>query len=533
MLFSQTLGEAGFAPGARDLDRLPVCVSLVVWGERYTDFFLEFCLPSLLADGNFPAMRHRAGSFFIIHTSAADAPRIRASDAFAAVSALVDVDLRIVDISAMPPHEMLSRCHRDAISTADSLGRPIVFLSPDTVWSKNTFEAVDVALSSGKRVLFMPNVRAVKEDSLELLGKLLRQGRINVSSRELMSIALSHLHPTTEEHIVIPGRGERLLPAALLWPNARGDLLGRFFHAHPLMVFPKTQFAAFRQTIDGDFVQFACPDTKEHQIILDSDQATAIEFSARSQFIGGVTGKDDAQGVMRWAQHCATAVHWGLFSHPVRLHAAPIQESEWKDVEHQADQFVSKVFRLRRWWGVDALREDAGWVIANYMALPGRALLALAVSVACMTAIVRSIAFRAALGPEGVGLTTREKIFRARHGTSFAVRETVFRNHHAIAFAIRQEMLRNHRAITFAAREKLLRSSHAMREKLFRAHVALEEKRFRVHHAIVHSIRSIWIRRVVSYKLKRIVLWSIAKGFGSSIDDAALRLRRLRGLDPA
>src|SRR5262249_36581796 len=154
----------------------PICVSLVVWGEQYVDFFLKFCLPSLLADGNFPAIRHRVGSFFIIHTSAVDAHRIRLSGSFAAVSALVDVDLRIVDISAVPPHEMLSRCHQDAIKTADSLGWPIVFLSPDTVWSNNAFEAIDGALSSGKRVLFMPNVRAVKEDSLKLLGELLQQG---------------------------------------------------------------------------------------------------------------------------------------------------------------------------------------------------------------------------------------------------------------------------------------------------------------------------------------------------------------------
>jgi hypothetical protein len=96
-----------------------------------------------------------------------------------------------------------------------------------------------------------------------------------------MSIAIRHLHPAIEEHIVARGRGERLLPSALLWENKRGDLLGHFFHMHPLMVFPTARFAELRQTIDGDFIQLACPDSKYHQIILDSNEATAIEFSAR------------------------------------------------------------------------------------------------------------------------------------------------------------------------------------------------------------------------------------------------------------
>jgi hypothetical protein len=484
-LLDKILGKGRFAPRPQDLGRLPICISLVVWGERYTDFFLEFCLPSLLADGNLPVLRRRTGSAFIIHTSAADAKRIRASDSLVVASAFVDVDLRIVDISAVLPHEMLSHCHQDAIRTADGRGWPTVFLSPDTIWSNNAFKAIDLALSSGKRVLFMPNVRAVKEDALELLRKLPRGGRIDVSPRELMTIAIRHLHPTIEEHIVARGRGERLLPSALLWENSRGDLLGHFFHVHPLMVFPNVRFAEFCQTIDGDFVQLACPDSKDHQTILDSDEATAVEFSVRSQFIAGVTDKEDARSVVRWARRGATTVHWRLFSQRVRLHAAPIRESEWEDVERQADLFVSKMFRLKHWWRPDALLEDPGWVVAHYIALPGHAIVALGIFVASAIAVVSEIAFPAVLNSGGMDFGVREKMFRRRHD---------------------------------------------MRARLFRARLAIEEKRFRIRHAIVHSIRSIWIQGAV--KLKRAVLWSIAKAFGISINDAASRIRRLRGLEP-
>lgn len=361
-----------------DLARLPICVSVVVWGERYTDFFLDFCLPSLLADGNFPAIRHRKDSTFIIHTSAADAEKIKDSKALRAASASVDVDLRVIDITAIPPHELLSGCHDDAITTADSLGRPIVFLSPDTVWSNNTFEAIDAAIASGKRVLFLPNVRAVKEDSLELLRTLPREGRIDINPRELMSLAIRHLHPTTEEHMVPAARGERLLPPALIWPTARGDLLCHFFHQHPLMVFPKRRFAKFNQTIDGDFVQFACPDPGDYQIVVDSDQAACVEFSSRSQFIAGITDKNDAQGVLNWAERGgANPMHWCLVSHRIRLHALPISQDDWAEVEQQADVFISRIFNLKRWWSIEALRSDAGAIAARVAAAPLHAIQAI------------------------------------------------------------------------------------------------------------------------------------------------------------
>jgi hypothetical protein len=153
--------------------------------------------------------------------------------------------------------------------------------------------------------------------------------------------------------------------------------------------------------------------------------------------MAGVTDKEDARGVVRWARRGATAVHWRLFSHTVR---APIWESEWEDVERQADLFVSKVFRLKHWWSIGALSEDPGWVTAHYIALPGRAIVALGISVAFAIAIVLDIA---ALNSGGVAFGVQEKMFRRRHG---------------------------------------------MREELFRARLAIEEKCFRIGHAIVHSI---------------------------------------------
>jgi hypothetical protein len=397
------LKETGEAPS---LKRLPICISLVVWGEWFVDFFLEFCLPSFFAAGNFPAISHRFGSTFILHTSANDADRIRASAPYYAACAILKVDVRVVEIGDLPPHERLSRCHSDAIRTADSLAQPIVFLSPDTVWSNNAFKAIDRAISARKRVLFIPNVRAVREDSIGVLKKLRHDGGcIDVDPRVLTGIGIRHLHPTTRESMVPFGCSQRLLPTALLWPNAKGDLLGHFFHLHPLMVFPKRRFAKFDQTIDGDLVQSACPDPADHQVIVDSDEATCVEFSPLSHFIGGIVEKEDARGVMSWAMLGANAVHWSLFPHRVRLHANPIYESDWVDVERRATAFVSDVHRLKPRRRIEFfIKNGASLLIGNWSGVS-----------------------RAELN---------EWIFRRRHVVQFAIRNAAFRSRHAISYSI-------------------------------------------------------------------------------------------------
>jgi len=77
-----TLGKAKKADPATDLATIPIYFSMVVWGGVFTSFFLEFCLPSLLADRNIPAIAKRRGSKFVLHTSAVDLLQIEKSASF-------------------------------------------------------------------------------------------------------------------------------------------------------------------------------------------------------------------------------------------------------------------------------------------------------------------------------------------------------------------------------------------------------------------------------------------------------------------
>ena len=79
-----TVSAAEPAPPAGVAPRGPVKtvqVLLPVWGHRFIRQFLEFCLPTLLAPGNMPAIAGALPCRFVLLSSEADEPTIRSHPA--------------------------------------------------------------------------------------------------------------------------------------------------------------------------------------------------------------------------------------------------------------------------------------------------------------------------------------------------------------------------------------------------------------------------------------------------------------------
>lgn len=327
----------------------PVLVSVAVWGKDYVSFFIDFCLPSLLAPGNLPWLRDRRGSRLILHTRVGDLDTLRDSTEFAELQSTIATDVRIIGESARAPHDVQHACHREAMHEADKYSAPMVFIAPDAIWSEGTFRRLDELLRADKRVVFLPNVRAVKEDALPTLQRMKNEtGNSSwLTPRALTRIAIDHLHPTSEEYFFEPGRGVKQLPNCLIWNTAAGDLLVRSFHLHPLLVFPRRRFAHFHETIDDDLVRYACPDPNDHYVVINSDEMTCVEFSRRSQFISGICEKGDAAAVAEWAVNAADSGQWVLFRHTARLHAHPVVPEDWQTIEARAFDISQQIFQIR------------------------------------------------------------------------------------------------------------------------------------------------------------------------------------------
>ena len=66
-------------------------IGSVVWGQRFVDKFMDYCLPSLLAPGNIPALARKRKVVHSIVTTEADRDRIVAHPAFARLRELAEV----------------------------------------------------------------------------------------------------------------------------------------------------------------------------------------------------------------------------------------------------------------------------------------------------------------------------------------------------------------------------------------------------------------------------------------------------------
>jgi len=67
-------------------DLRPFYFVMVVWGEEYRNYFLEYCLPSLLAPGNIPAISKNRPAKYLIATTAADWELMRQTAVFQQLS---------------------------------------------------------------------------------------------------------------------------------------------------------------------------------------------------------------------------------------------------------------------------------------------------------------------------------------------------------------------------------------------------------------------------------------------------------------
>jgi hypothetical protein len=403
--------------GSADLKTVPIYLSMVVWGRSFVAFFLEFCLPSLLADGNLPAFAKRHGSKFILHTTAEDFAIIEASPVYRALIRCMTVEPRLIDFSIGNAHVTLARCHRETMHLADNNHVPAIFLSPDTIWGEGALAAVDRHLSSGKRVVFLLSMRLVKEDAEPYIRKIYNTpNRIawEVSARELNALALRFLHPMIEEYFFEPGRGTKLLPMALMWQGPNGDVLAHSFHQHPLLVYPRKRLAEFLQTIDGDLVQHACPDPADHYVVQDSDEITVIELSKRSHHIPGLFEKGSMREVADWALRGANSVHWRLVAAPIRMHAHPIDPEEWRNVEEKAAGATKYLLDYRRNHHLKFFLQE---LLLRY------------------------------------GLT--ERLYRRHHAVSFFIRNWLYRRRHAVSFFVRDWIGRRGPRCAYLARQWL------------------------------------------------------------------------------
>lgn len=320
---------------------------VVVWGTDFTDAFLKVCLPSQLFPGNLIYFAQHTDSIYYIYTTAKDANIIKHSSIYKRLSAIMPVKVLVISgISYVGKYQAMTQCHAHFIRSANDEDCAFIFMTPDIVWADGSFARLLEISKSGKRVVAIGSVRLTKETFipafLEQYGK---DGNVQpITPRQLVKLALNHLHPSTLAQLWCTENNSGLAQGELFWQVSDEGLLLRHFRLQPLMVRPVNKDSVPTTAIDADYTFKACPDPADIHIVHDSDEMCYMDFTPRSDANQVITiGNRTVEKGAEWARVNTEALHRQFVRHRIRLHWGDCSEKKWGDIERRSDAFVDSV----------------------------------------------------------------------------------------------------------------------------------------------------------------------------------------------
>jgi hypothetical protein len=274
---------------ARPVGRPPLkkvrCL-LPIWGYAYVKKFLEFALPTWLADGNLPAVSRLLPTEFVLLTSREDEIYLRAHPAFKRLSAICHTEIHFIDhlITGNNYSTTITLAYAEAIrATHDKmLDTCFLLLVSDYIVADGSFRTVVERVQAGRDGILVGNFQVVEEEALPWLTQLQQANPeiLQLNSRSLMSWALSHLHPATVANTINYPLIHNDHTNRLFWRVDNQTLIGRFYLMHMIAIRPETEDFLIGSSCDYSFIPEMCP-SNNVEIIADSDDYLVIELQPR------------------------------------------------------------------------------------------------------------------------------------------------------------------------------------------------------------------------------------------------------------
>jgi hypothetical protein len=249
---------------------------LPVWGHGHVRQFLEYGLPTLLAPGNVPALKAALPCEFVIATASEDAAAILEHPNWQRLTEICPT--RIVPIDDL----ISDASHATSLTLAYS--RLIRAGGPAMVDCCFLFLVADFLLADGSLISVLRRLQADASGVLagnfqvaaeEMAPHLPISG--DLRPRELVRLALGHLHPDTTGSIVNGDFRHSAATNRLFWRVDDNTLLGRFYLAHMIGIRPEVTDFIVGSSCDYSFIPELCP-SGNVETIADSDEYFAVEM---------------------------------------------------------------------------------------------------------------------------------------------------------------------------------------------------------------------------------------------------------------
>ncbi|HWG06270.1 MAG TPA: hypothetical protein VG271_14760 [Beijerinckiaceae bacterium] len=261
---------------------------VVLWGERFRDYFLKFCLASALSPGNIPALKTSPRSKFLIATRPDDWAAMRGSDMFALLERYVDPVY--IEIPPCPPdrsaYQHMSIGHRMACNMAHQDKAYAVILTPDCMLSEGSVARLQALARGGAKLVLTAALRFGEEPffaHLRQIGALPNEGQsgpgapLVISGRQMVYAAVNGFHSETLAY-EWDAPGLMAITPAAWWrvPGEDGIVLHSLSWAPLLLDYGAIgdhDTSTFDQwTLDGDYLFNNTKTMNKVHVVQDSDE---------------------------------------------------------------------------------------------------------------------------------------------------------------------------------------------------------------------------------------------------------------------
>ncbi len=272
-------------------------ISAIFWGGRYVEEYCRFCLASLMAPQNIPALSEslREQSRLVVVCPRKEWAMLNEQPLFKQAREWIEPLWLELDAGPEDEHKMtrMSRGHRLISEQAFEDKMAAVYLTPDLMLSDGSLKALEALSRRGKEVVLCIAVRYAEEGCLadfERLG-LLRDGEpLALHARTLSEIAVRNLHSETLGWDFEASRFAKQ-PICPFWrvPGELGIVMFGYSWA-PLLVdyrrLANHDTSTFDEwTLDGDYVDRNFGGLTDNclHVVRDSDEIMLVSFTRESE----------------------------------------------------------------------------------------------------------------------------------------------------------------------------------------------------------------------------------------------------------
>lgn len=356
---------------------------VVVWGEKYFAELANFCIPSLLAPGNLPALRGNVRHKLVLVTTREDRDRLTQYPIMTRWLRYADIEWVEIGLPTLDEsvYDHMNNGYKLGIQFAIDAKALGVLLTPDLLVSDGSLAAIEKRALAGARVVLTAALRYGAEPLFTKLGsmglanrdsRLGEEGKpLSISGRELATAGVGALHSETlrfEWDATYFSPSFTGLPGACWWRIPDEDAIIVYTSSWaPLLidygaVGQHDTSAMDRWSIDGDYVFRNFGNDDSIQVVQDSDEAMIVSWTPMD-FLGISLKPNILQTIPRFGEFFkgsllrdaflgprSDPLKRRIFFKPVFFHGHDRNE-KWDEVEARATDILTRYL----------LQELKGW----------------------------------------------------------------------------------------------------------------------------------------------------------------------------